>query len=55
MPWAKMLFFAHNVMGYSEQEFWRWTLRKYIALRDEYDAANGSPGEQEVFADDLQF
>jgi hypothetical protein len=55
MPWVKMLYFAHTVLGFSEAEFWKMTLRKYIALRDEYESANKPLEEQEVFADDLVF
>jgi len=50
-----MLYFAHNVMGFTEQEFWKMTLRKYIALRDEYDRVNAPAEDKDVFADYLQF
>lgn len=50
-----MFYFAHNVMGFTEKEFWAMTLRKYIALRDEYDCVNGPPEDKDVFADELEF
>jgi hypothetical protein len=54
LPWVKMLFNA-KAMGFSEAEFWKFTLRKYIALKDEFEAANKPPEEPEVYADELIF
>lgn len=48
-----MIYFAHAKMGYSEAEFWKMTLRKYIALRDEYFDENLPQEDREVFADDI--
>ena len=54
LPWTKMLYFIHVKLGFTESEFWKMTLRKYIALRDEYEYdANGEPAEIQMFADDL--
>lgn len=48
-----MLLFARVKMGFSEAEFWKLSLRKYIALRDEYLSETEDPENREVFADDV--
>ena len=48
-----MLYFAHMKMGFTEAEFWKFTLKKYIALRDKHDYENMDPEDREVFADDV--
>ena len=45
-----MFYFAHTKLGFTEQEFWKLTLRKYIALRDEYINENTDPEEKEIWA-----
>jgi hypothetical protein len=50
-----MYYFARVVMGLSESEFWKLTLRKYIALVDEFAEINNPQKEKEVFADELLF
>lgn len=52
MPWAKMVYFAHTKLGFSEEAFWKLTLKKYIALREIYIEENTQPDETEIFADD---
>jgi len=49
------MLFTAKAMGFTEAEFWKFTLRKYIALRDEFESENKPPEEQEVFADELPF
>jgi hypothetical protein len=48
-----MLFFTKTKLGFSEKEFWRFTLRKYIALRDLFLEDIKPQEEQEVFADNV--
>lgn len=50
-----MLYFAKTKLGYKDEEFWKLTLRKYIALRDIYNEemyGQGESQEEEIFADD---
>jgi len=53
LPWTKMLYFVCVKLGFSESEFWSMTLRKYIALRDEYIDENTPEQEKDAFADDI--
>lgn len=47
-----MLYLVCVKLGFSEKEFWKMTLKKYVLLRDEYFYDN-SEHEPEVFADEL--
>jgi hypothetical protein len=47
-----MLYFTITKLKLTEKEFWKLTLRKYIALRDEY-FDEVTPKEKEIFADDF--
>lgn len=53
MPWARMFLLAHTRMGFTEPEFWRLTLRKYVAIRDEIIESEKPPEEQDAWADDV--
>jgi len=46
-----MLCFAKWRMGFTEFEFWKMTLKKYIALRDEW--FDEKTQEEIVYADDV--
>jgi hypothetical protein len=46
MPWARMILFARVNLGLTEKEFWKLSLRKYCALRDEWKALNTPQEEQ---------
>lgn len=48
-----MLYFSKLKLGFTEKEFWKMTLRKYIALRDVYFDENTNPEDKEVFADNV--
>jgi hypothetical protein len=48
-----MLIFAKTKLNYTEQEFWKLTLRKYIALRDIFFEENKALEDKEIFADDF--
>lgn len=48
-----MLYFTRTKLGFTEAEFWKFTLRKYIALYEEYINENTPQEDKEVFADDV--
>lgn len=48
-----MLYFAKTVLNYTDAEFWKLTMRKYVALRDIHYDNNKPSEEQEVFCDDI--
>jgi len=48
-----MLYFAKTKLNYTEDEFWKLSLRKYVLLRDEWTEEHIAPKEPEMFADDL--
>lgn len=48
-----MLYFSVKILGFSEREFWKFTLKKYVILRDLYIAENGTAETPMMFADDF--
>lgn len=46
-----MLYFLKTKLNYTEEEFWRMSLRKYVALRDKWIEENTPPEQREVPAD----
>lgn len=48
-----MFYFARTKLGFTETDFWRLTLRKYLALRDEFEYENTDPEDRTIFADDV--
>jgi hypothetical protein len=48
-----MLYFTRTKLGFTEAEFWKFSLKKYILLRDIYLEENMNPEDREVFADDV--
>lgn len=48
-----MFYFVRTKLGFTETEFWKLTLRKYLALRDEFEYENTDQENREVFADDV--